>query len=143
MNDMTDLGKISLNFIKELKLENFTTEAASYRIPNESDRLKKLLLDGIDAQFEIIQQDINKKPTKYLKRWYKKQGCQYLVFIKYQNKPIPYLDNDNTAIVANSLEEVFKIYQGIQKELRMNPHFIDLLLSKIKNMKIAKGKKEV
>lgn len=140
-----EIKSMDFNFIKELSLTNFTIDRESivHRIMTEEEKLKSLLIEGIENQFNIIEADIKNIPTKYKKRWYKKYGTQYLVFIKYQNKPIPYLDNDNTAIVANSLEEILKIYQGIQKELKFNFDFVKHLLKKTKEMEIAKGRKGV
>ena len=132
---------MSQTFLKNLTAKvakpTFETKATS-----KLDALKRIITKGIENQLAYLDFDINemKQPFKVM-RWYKqtedKQG--YYCFLKYQNKPIPFLEGNGTAYVVETLEEVKQIYKAIKKEVKDNPEFIKHLDAKIKTMKLAKG----
>lgn len=112
------------------------------RNQSKEEALKNIMLKGIEKQLQYIELDLLEERLQTpVRRWYKltEDKQSYYCFIKYQNRAIPFLDNGNTAYIADSLEEVRDIYRAIKAEMKNNIDFIKHLDSKIKTMKIAKG----
>lgn len=109
---------------------------------SKEEALKNIILKGIEKQLQYVEFDLaDQKLPMPVRRWYKltENKQSYYCFIKYQNKPIPFLENNATAYIADSLEEVRDIYKEIRKQVKNDPEIIKVLDSKIKTMKIAKG----
>lgn len=109
---------------------------------NKEEALKRILLKGLDRQLQYVEFDLaEQRPPFPVRRWYKltEDKQSYYCFIKYQNKPIPFLEDNESAYIADSLEEVKDIYKEIRKQVKNDPEIIKVLDSKIKTMKIAKG----
>ena len=134
-------NNLMTSFLKMIKAETAKRVIAP-KAKNKEEALKNTILRGIEKQLQYIEFDLREQKAPFaVRRWYqlKEDRQSYYCFIKYQNKPIPFLENNATAYVAYSLEEVKDIYKAIKKEVSDNPEFIKHLDSKIKTMKIAKG----
>lgn len=127
-------------------LKNITAKTAKPTFESRNlsrlDALKRIILKGLENQLSYIDFDIAEQKLNFpIRRWYKltedKQG--YYCFMKYQNRAIPFLENNATAYVVETLEEVKQIYKNLKAEVKSNPEFIEHLDAKIKTMKIAKG----
>lgn len=130
-----------ISFLKSIKAKTAKPVIAP-KAQNKEEALKNTILNGIEKQLQYIEFDLREQKAPFaVRRWYhlKEDRQSYYCFLKYQNKPIPFLENNATAYIVYSLEEVKDIYKAIKKELSDNPEFIKHLESKIKTMKIAKG----
>ncbi len=147
---MEDLKKMFVETTnKEIKIDPKTIQ---HRIGNfkiakpvkakltPEDKFKGLMIKGLEKQLQYIQADIEGFfSSAIIKRWYKstedKKG--FYCFLKFQNKPIPYLEEGATALIANNLNEVKTIYQNLKQEIESNFEFVKYLFELTKTMSIA------
>lgn len=104
------------------------------------ERFTNRIIEGLNKQIDIIDSEIEGIKPLNVKRWYQQKDKKYIVYIKFQNKPIPYLEGLNCGIYANDLYDVKKLYKEIIEEINSNSDFINHLYNLTKNMNIAKGR---
>ncbi len=122
------------------RIGNFKVAKPIAKANTPEDKFKDLMMKGLEKQLQYIQADIEEVySTAIIKRWYKstedKKG--FYCFLKFQNKPIPYLEDQATALIADNLNEVKTIYQNLKQEIENNSEFVKYLFELTKTMSIA------
>lgn len=111
------LLKNPLSFLEDWEVVPVEEKKKAYK-GNRQEKLIARLRDGLIKQIEYARLDLaGKKPDDFIKRWYQKNGKEYDVFLKYQNKPIPYLNGNSLAVKAVDLNKVIDFYKIIIKQL--------------------------
>ena len=132
---------MELDFIKDWTVVK--PEEEKKKAKSELEKLQNLLLEGIDKQLSILEKEQNGETVKNVKRWYQfdKDKGVYRVYLKYQNKPIPYLNDDAYAVEAESLARVAVYYNLLRAELAKK-EFMEYILKCSKKVPLARGAKK-
>lgn len=120
-------------------LKKFQPIPISREKTSEIDKIKHILINGINNQLDYIEKDKKGIREPNARRWYKlfADKKSYEVHLKYQNKNVPLSDDVGGYRCAN-LDEVAEFLRVMLKEIE-KPESMKFIYKQIKSMSLTGG----